>query len=89
MPTVDLFDPVPGLNRWFSCQGRQARSNPKAKQQAWFQGVFFEASDASQDRGADECGNDLTDFCESIDDDVKTGDDNDEAGDCEKREVHF
>jgi hypothetical protein len=53
------IDPVLGLIRWFCCQGRQARSNPKAKQQAWFQGVFFEASDANQDRGADECGNDL------------------------------
>jgi len=41
---MDLFDPIPALNHWFTvCHRRHAKTNHKAKQQEWFVGVFNEA----------------------------------------------
>ena len=53
MTTLDLFDPIPSLNHWFSLRGRHDRTNQKAKEQEWFQGVFHEACRRSEEQCID------------------------------------
>ena len=43
MSTLDTFNPLPALNRWFSLRDRHPRQDDKAKEQEWFAGVFHEA----------------------------------------------
>lgn len=45
MPSLDLFNPLPALNKWFSKRDRHPKQNPKCKEQEWFVGVFKQAAD--------------------------------------------
>lgn len=45
MPSLDLFNPLPALNKWFSKRDRHAKQNVKSKEQEWFVGVFKQAAE--------------------------------------------
>ena len=44
MPSLDLFNPLPALNKWFSKRNRHPKENSEAKVQEWFAGVFQQAA---------------------------------------------
>lgn len=44
MEPLEEFDPTPAINHWMSRKNRIPKSSPKAREQAWYKGVFSEAS---------------------------------------------
>ena len=45
MPSLDLLNPLPALNKWFSKRDRHPKQNAKSKKQHWFVGIFKEAAE--------------------------------------------
>jgi len=40
MPSFDLFNPLPALDKWLCKRDRRSKQNPKFKEKDWFASVF-------------------------------------------------
>lgn len=50
MGPLDKFDPTAAVTLWMAKKNRRCNSNVKTHQQSWFNGVFDEANNESEEK---------------------------------------